>query len=314
MPDTSTPSDVPSIRLARHAMATRFEMILEGSCPVALRSAGEDAMDEIERWERKLSLYRAGSDVWRINLEAGKKPVKVEPQVFRLLEYARRLGLESDGAFDITAGPLVRAWGFQEGQGRRPSPEVLDRARAASGWEILELDETRSTVFLRNVESSIDLGSIGKGFAMEVVVQQLQDAGVFSALVHGGTSTVCAIGTPSSHESWKVSLPASEDGSRVQAGSAVGPQMMESPEIVSLRNESLSVSASWGKAFFDEGQLLGHVIDPRSGDPVCGARLAALVLPSPTDSDALSTALLVLGQPGIQLLQKRFPQARIWMR
>src|SRR5262245_50133967 len=101
-----------TVTLARHAMATRFELVLHGTDPVALRAAGEEALNEIERIEELLSLYRNTSEIAHINARAAREPVRVSPPVFRLLEQARQLSEETGGAFDITIAPLVRCWGF----------------------------------------------------------------------------------------------------------------------------------------------------------------------------------------------------------
>src|SRR5437868_1755171 len=101
-----------TVTLARHAMATRFELVLHGENPVALRAAGEEALEEISRLECQLSLYRPDSEIAHVNLRAARETVRVTPPVFFLLEHAKRLHQETAGAFDVTIGPLVRCWGF----------------------------------------------------------------------------------------------------------------------------------------------------------------------------------------------------------
>ncbi len=110
-------------------MATRFEIMLHGDHPSALRAAGEEALDEIERIEAQLSLYRPGSEVARLNAEAHRRPVRVTPALFQLLEEARALSRETEGAFDITIAPVVRAWGFMGSTGARPTAEAMAEAR-----------------------------------------------------------------------------------------------------------------------------------------------------------------------------------------
>src|ERR1041385_2878455 len=115
------------VTLARHAMATRFEIVLHGDNPVALRAAGEEALTEIERLEAQLSLYQPASEVSRLNARAGREPVKVSPGLFALLQHAKILHAETGGAFDITIAPLIRCWGFMNGSGRIPGdPELAE--------------------------------------------------------------------------------------------------------------------------------------------------------------------------------------------
>src|SRR5437899_9271267 len=107
---------MPTVTLARHAMATRFELVLHGENPVTLRAAAEEALAEVARLDDQLSLYRPGSEVAQLNARAGREAVRVTPELFALLKQAHRLNSETGGAFDITVGPLVRCWGFMGGQ------------------------------------------------------------------------------------------------------------------------------------------------------------------------------------------------------
>jgi thiamine biosynthesis lipoprotein len=148
-------------------MATRFEIVLHGANAVALRAAGEEALDEIERVESQLSLYRNTSEIAHVNARAAYEPVRVTPPVFRLLEHTRRLSDATGGAFDITIAPLVRCWGFMGGTGRMPSLEEVEAARAKVGWRLIELDAANFTVRFTREGVMLDLGAIGKGYAIE---------------------------------------------------------------------------------------------------------------------------------------------------
>jgi thiamine biosynthesis lipoprotein len=273
---------MPVVQLACQAMATRFELVLHGDDPVHLRAAGEEALAEITRLEAHLSFYRPTSDLSRINRQAAHTPVVVEPWLFALLDRARQLYEATDGAFDPTVGPLMRCWGFVHHTGHLPEAAALAAARACTGMHHVVLDAATHTVAFRQPGVQLDLGSIGKGYAVDEAVRLLQDLGITDALLHGGTSTVYALGKPPEAEAWQVALPM--------------PGADETPlAVLSLRDEALSVSAVWGKAFVAGGKTYGHVLDPRRGHPVDGAVMAAVVAPSATDTDALSTALLVLG-------------------
>src|SRR5713101_5035495 len=146
VPTPYTLHPTPSVLLARHAMATRFELVLPGEDNVRLRAAGEEALDEIERLEAQLSFYRSSSEISDLNARAAKEQVAVDPRLFRLLQRARALSEATEGAFDITVAPLMRCWGFVGGKGRLPDPEELAAARAIVGMERIELDESEFTV------------------------------------------------------------------------------------------------------------------------------------------------------------------------
>lgn len=282
-------------------MSTRFEIVLHGENPVSLRAAGEEAFDEIQRLEARLSLYCDSSEIAHVNARAVLEPVRVSPGVFRLLAQAASLSAETGGAFDITIGPLMKCWGFVRGSGQLPDPASLTAARAGVGMSLVELDATNFTVRFKREGVMLDLGAIGKGHAVGVAAEVLREAGVSSALIHGGTSSVFALGHPPDAEAWKVAIEQTAED-RDAAGTLLA--------VVPLCDEALSVSAVWGKSFQSGGKNFGHVIDPRTGEPAERALLAAVVLPDSTQADALSTALLTLGPAGTEMLQRIRPASR----
>lgn len=317
-----------AVTLARRAMATRFELVLYGDHAPSLQAAGEEALDEIERCDAQFSLYRAGSAVADLNARAHRRPVRVDPRLFHLLQTARQLHADTAGAFDVTVGPLVRCWGFMGPRGAPPSPAALAEARDRVGMQWVALDPDRCTVRFLREGMMLDLGAIGKGHAIEQAVQLLADAGITRALLHGGTSTIATLGAPPDADAWHVgiALPPPSPASappppaapapapalrnpvlRVCTGAwAAQPPADQAPlAVVPLRDASLSVSAAHGKSFEAGGQTCGHVLDPRTGHPAAAAHLAAVVWSSATESDALSTALLALGVGGLDLLRQR---------
>jgi thiamine biosynthesis lipoprotein len=262
-------------------MATRFEIVLHGDDPRALRAAGEEALDEVDRLEAQLSLYRAGTEIANLNARASTAPVRVTPAVFHLLERARSLSAETQGVFDITVAPLVRCWGFMGGGSAVPDEAALAEARGRIGMNLVALDAAALTVRFSRDGVMLDLGAIGKGYAIDRAAEILREAGVHSALIHGGTSSTFALGRQANGERWKVAITSPRQSAT------------EAPlAIVELEDESLSVSAVWGRYFQSGGRTFGHIIDPRTGAPADNALLAAVILPSATDGDALSTALL----------------------
>ncbi len=270
-------------------MATRFEVVLYGKNLVSLRAAGEEALNEIQRLDHQLNLYNPTSEIAHINARAARESVRVEPGLFRLLEHARRLHQETHGAFDITVGPLLRCWGFMGGERKIPSAKALAQARTQVGMGLVHLDSTKRTVRFGGEGVMLDLGAIGKGYAIEQAIKLLRECGVTSAILHGGTSTIYAIGEPPDAPGWKVAIeyPAKEPGA--------SPRLIS---MVVLKNEALSVSAGWGKSFQVRDKTYGHILDPRTGKPVSKAVLSAVILTSATETDALSTALLTLGARG----------------
>lgn len=307
--------DMELVRVARNAMATRFEVALHGEDPVSLRAAAEEALDEIEQLESRLSLFLPSSDISRVNARAAVEPVRVGAQVFRLLSMAKDLHRETSGTFDVTIGPLMRCWGLMGGKGTLPDTESIEAARAKVGMQHVILREDDFTVQFERPGMMIDLGGIGKGFGMEYAVEVLLEAGVTSALLHGGTSTIYALGTPPEADAWDVAIEAPEaedEGTEevIVSGEDSAPEPESVLAVVSLKDEAMSVSGIHGKSFSVDGKVYGHVLDPRIGRPVQGASLSAVVLKSATLTDALSTALLTLGFSDYSRVVSNRPEMR----
>lgn len=274
-------------------MAARFEIVLFGDDATALRAAGEEALNEIERLDAQLSLYRPSSEIASINARAAREPVRVEPGLFRLLQHAKQLSEETQGAFDITIAPLMRLWGLmsaQPGRARPPARTELAAARACVGMGLVGLDAKNFMVRFSRPGVTLDLGAIGKGYAIDQGAGILREAGIARALIHGGTSTVFAIGGP-----FKIAIASNTE---------------EPITTVELKNTALSVSAVWGKSIRIGRKTYGHILDPRSGKPVSRALLAAVILPSATETDALSTALLTCGIAGHDHIASLRPKMR----
>jgi thiamine biosynthesis lipoprotein len=272
-------------------MATRFEVVLRGGDPVRLRAAGEEALDEIQRLDRQLSFYRPESDISWLNAHAAWEPVPVDRSLFQLLDRCVQIAVATDGAFDITVAPLMRAWSFVGAGGAVPDRQSLARARAAVGSHRLQLDRERCTVRFTHPSVAIDLGAAGKGYAIDRAMKILAEHRVDDALLHGGTSSVHAFGQDDEEQDWSIAWAPPDAPA----------------ETIRLRDAALSVSAPHGKWFEAEGRTFGHVIDPRSGDPVACARGALVVGPSSLECDALSTAALVLGPLAVPALEATFP-------
>ena len=275
----------PDVRLAIEAMATRFELVLPldaaGDGP-RLRAAGEEALAEIVRLESRLSTFRPASDISWINAYASERAVTVEPTLFALLQRCLALSAATGGAFDITVGPLMRAW---------RTGEDIDDARARVGYQHVHLDAGRSTIRFARPGMSIDLGAAGKGYAIDEAIAILISHGCTSALLHGGTSSVHAIGRAPGGDAWKIAWTPS-------GGAAC---------VFGLDGRALSVSAAHGRTFGREGRDYGHVIDPSTGWPGEAADAAVVTGPRSMECDALSTALLVLGPAWLPSLRERFP-------
>lgn len=266
-------------------MATTFSVVLPFGTPHA-RDAACKALDLIGHLERQLTVYDDGSEVSRLNRLAGRASVPVEPRLFGLLQLAARISEETAGAFDVTAGPLIKAWGFFERKGAVPLEADLTEELSRVGMRgvVLE-DESRRVRFLKP-GMEINLGSIGKGYALDRAAEFLIERGVDSALLNGGTSSVLAIGSPPNcADGWTVGIKHPFGQGRRLA-------------VVRLRDRALATSAPTYQHFRYNDRTLGHLIDPRTGRPAQGMASATAVAPTAAEADALSTAFFVMGVEG----------------
>lgn len=269
--------------VTRRAMATEFGIVLPGEDRTAVEAA-IDALEELERIEAELSIFRPGSAISRINALAGIEPVRVSADVIEVLARAVAIFNLTGGAFDITAGPLVECWGFTRRRGRKPTAAEIAAARAHVGSDRITIDVQHRTVFLQQAGMSINLGGIGKGFALDRVAARLIAAGVTSFLIHGGRSSVLARGSDKSDnaEGWRVGIE-HPLRPRVRLGE------------LRLCNAALATSGSGKQFFHHHGVRMGHVLDPRLGRPVGDMLSLTVITQTAMDADALATACFVQG-------------------
>lgn len=281
----------------RPAMGTTFELYLYASDRKRFDVLFEAAYAEVKRIESNLSTYDPTSELSRLNARAARAPVTTDPEVFGLLQQALSYSRQTDGAFDITVGPLVEAWGFFRRKGRRPTRKELLDARSRTGWQRVQLDSSRRTVHVEGGPLKLDLGAIGKGYALDQVAALLRQQGVEAALIGLGMSTYFALGAPPKSDGWTLRVPSPFDDDRTLSRTR-------------LCNEALSTSGSYEQFFRLDGRTYSHIIDPRTGQPVQGRVQVTVVAPRATDSDALSTALFVLGvEEGRRIIDVR-PKTR----
>jgi thiamine biosynthesis lipoprotein len=266
------------------SMGTEFTVAAYGRDVKLLAETVGEAFEEIDRIDEQMSNYKPGSELSTINREAASHSVQVEPSLFALLEKSLQYSQETGGAFDITVGPLMKAWGFFRGQGRVPSSEELHAVLAHIGYQHVRLDAVHRTIRFDTPGVELDLGGIAKGYAVDRAVAILRENGVTAALVSSGMSSIYALGAPPEEEGWKIVLRNPFD-STVPA------------DVVYLKNFSMSTSGNYNKFFKLGGKTYSHIMDPHTGMPVENMLSATVFVAVATDSDALSK-LYVLGAEG----------------
>lgn len=271
----------PLVHVSRRAMACRFEIAVPAGQPAAVGACAA-ALDEIDRLESQLSVFRDDSEVSRLNRTAPDRDTSVSPGLHQLLALCAALHRDTGGAFDPTAGPLTRCWGFFHRAGAVPPPHRLSEAREAVSFFHVRLDPGAPRVTFTRPGVELNFGSIGKGYALDEAARTLRRSGVAAALLSGGSSSVLAFGGPSC-PSWPVGLRDPRARDRRWA-------------ILHLRNAALATSGAGEQYFESDGRRYGHILDPRTGQPVEGRLAATVVATSAAEADALATAFFVGGQ------------------
>lgn len=263
------------------AMGTDFTLYIYAADAAAADREAERVFAIVDQLDSLLSNYKSQSELSRINHEAAARAVTTDPETFRFLQESLAWSARSDGAFDITVGKLMKAWGFFRSTGHVPSDAELAKVRAETGWKHVVLDPGTRTVRFTSPGVELDPGGIGKGFAVDAAVRALRADGVHAALLSAGSSTIFGMGAPPDASGWKVRVPDPE-----RAGAAIST--------VVLHDTSLSTANCSEKHFVVSGHLYCHIMDPRTLRPVEGRLQATVIAPSATDSDALSNAMFVL--------------------
>ncbi len=271
------------LRFARQAMATSFEILFPFGVEQA-QQAAMDALDEVDLIEDQLTVYRDNSEVSQLNRQAHESPVPVERSLFDLLQLCAEIHEATEGAFDITTGALSKAWGFYRRCGRVPSETERNEVLKKVGMSHVALEEEQRTVQFLKPGLEMNLGSIGKGFALDCAGNLLRQRwGLPDAILHSGRSSVLALGNePGKRRGWLVGLS--------------HPRYPEKHVAhLRLRNKALGTSSATFQNLEYEGNLLGHILDPRTGWPAEGLASASVVAPTAAVADALATAFFILG-------------------
>jgi thiamine biosynthesis lipoprotein len=279
-----------TMRVSRRAMACQFEICLS---PVLYPTASDiaiEALDVVEALEEQLSYFRPQSELCQINARAADEEVEVEPRLFDLLDLAADIHRQTDGAFDLTSTPLWELWGFARRSGSLPTQEQIDEALTRVGFEKCLLDAARQSVRLASPDVRLNLGAIGKGYALDRCAENLSAAGVEHALISGGFSSMLARGNATG--------PASPEAG-ASTGWTVGIRNPLRPDRrlgeIRLCDRALATSGSYVQSFRFGGKRYGHIIDPRTGWPADAVLSTTVVAPSAAVADALSTAFYVMG-------------------
>ena len=252
--------------------------------------------------DARMSTFKPDSELSRLNRHASAEPFPVSSELLDVLLTARQIGELTGGAFDITIGPVVDAWGFgPPGQRREPSEAELDELRARTGWDKILIDAASSTVRKLHPQVRLDLSGIAKGYAVDRLARELRDLGWRDFLIEVG-GEVLASGRSPAGRPWRVGIERPRYGAGSASDSAANRpgSVGSAPAIeraIDLVDAALATSGDYRNYFERYGVRYSHIIDPRTLRPIRHRLASVSVLdPSCARADALATALLVLGE------------------
>jgi thiamine biosynthesis lipoprotein len=291
------PPEAPGAALTRftytqYHMGVDARLVVYAPDLVTAERACTAAFARIAALDTIMSDYRRDSELMRLCARSGGPAVRVSPDLFLVLRRAQEVARRSGGAFDVTAGPLIRMWRGARKSAVLPAPAEVKRARQRVGWKKLLLDERARTVRLTVRGMQLDLGGIAKGYAADGAQRVLKQHGITRALVELGGDIVVT-GPPPDTDGWTIRVP--------NAGGDQGPADLR------FANRAVSTSGDTEQSTVIGGRRYSHVVDPRAGQALTNRVQVTLTARDGLTSDPLSTALGVLGPAGSKKLLQAYP-------
>ena len=275
---------------SKPAMACLFQLLFNMHQYPQSGAATGEAFELIDQLEDQMTVYRDHSEISQLNRTAFQHPVKTEHRLFELLQTAKEIHRETDGAFDVTAGQLSNLWGFEQRSAKIPDEQAIQTTLQTVGSQHITLDTEAQTISFTTEGVKINLGGIGKGYAIDRTGGLLRIEGISDFAIHGGQSSVLCAGNNVTENQ--------RSDNDAQTGWPIGLSHPVLPEIrlatFHLKDQALGTSGSGRQGFFHEGKRFGHIIDPRTGWPADRFLSTTVISPSAALSDALTTAFFVM--------------------
>jgi thiamine biosynthesis lipoprotein len=277
------PLQLEKLERSTDAMGTTFSIVLYGPDRASMNAAADAAFEEVHHLDALLSNYQPASEWSRVNREAATQPVEISPELFDLLSDCLEYSHASDGTFDLTVGPLMRTWGFFGGVHRVPSADEIHAALELVGYQHVLLNAQKRTVRFDRPGVEIDPGGVGKGYAVDRMVEALRARGIHIALIAASGSSIFGLGNPPEKpEGWCINITDPWDHRKNAAQ-------------VLLKDLSLSTSGSYEKSFRVGGHRYSHIMDPRRGVPAESAVQVTVMAPRTIDSEVWAKPYFIRG-------------------
>lgn len=272
-------------------------LVLGTVCTITLYDSDDTAIIDkaiarLSELEDILSINKTGTELDKVNEMSGIEPVKVSSDTLNVVKKGLEYSALSKGTMDITVGPLVKLWGIGTDWAAVPSQDDIDKAKNLINYEDVIIDETNSTIFLKNPGMIIDLGAIAKGYAADEVVKILKEDGVKSAIVNLG-GNIFVLGKKVDGSDWTVGVQNPENDGEATIG------------YVTVDNKSVVTSGVYERYFEEDGKKYHHILSPETGFPYENEILGVSILSNTSiDGDSLSTTLFALGiEEGLKLIE-----------
>lgn len=295
---TGQPSDLEKVSSDFFAMDTPINITVYASNQEKGKEAIDQAGAEFQRINDLVGRFPGrnladpqGSDVYRINEKAGISPVEVSDDTLAMIKKAQHYAKESGGYFDIAIGPVMDLWGFGGEEYRVPTEEEINKALLLSGYEKIIIDDQGKTVYLPEKGMVMDLGGVAKGYATDMAVQKLRDAGIKSGIINAG-GNVFVMGSKPDGSPWKVGIQDPRDRNGLVA-------------VMEVTDAAVISSGDYERYFEEDGVRYHHIMDPSTGKPARGLMGTTIVTDNSTNADIFSTLMFVLGtEKGMEFQKK----------
>jgi len=291
MPALAATNPVKPITRKATVMGTNLEVTFAGIDKARADKAFGVIVDEFKRIEGELSEWRGDTYVIKINKNAGKAPVAVPDELFMIINAAQTISQLTDGAFDITWASMWGLWDFSPGPHDVPDAKDVRERLKKVDYRRVSLDKAKKTVYLEKPGTAIGLGGIAKGYAVDSAMSLMDKMGIKNIIIKAG-GDMRVQGTAEGGQLWRIGIRHPRKKDKLLAS-------------LPLKDISISTSGDYEHFFMKDGVLYHHIIDPRTGYPARGCRSVTILGPDTMTTDALSTAVFVMGpHKGLALVER----------
>jgi len=282
----------------RVVMGTFARIVAIAANSSAANKCIQAGFEQLESIDNQMSGYKTDSELTRLNTAAYERPVQVSPPLFEVLQSSIAFSRKTEGAFDITVGPLVDLYHSAADEKVAPSPEQIEQAKEKVGFEKLKLDEQNKTVKFTVNGMKLDLGGIAKGYAIDKAVEAMQNCGALGGIVDVGGDIRCFGAPPRDKNTWLVGL---QDPTETEVAIGTGKLLLT----LKVSDAAVTTSGDYRRFVLIDGKKYSHIMNRDTGSSADGLSSVTIISKNATEADALATAVSVMGQEkGLALIEK----------